>query len=252
MLAAGCGRATTSTGGAAATAPTPRGISNAADVLERMRAAHGDSVPRALSFLQANTVFLASGQVQQQWRVLVAPPGRMRMDYMPLSQRTGYLYLGTTVHAFQNGRRSSTTTEVNPTLLVAFGLLAHPVERSAQLLDSLGVRGGAVRRDTLGGRQAWVIGAAAGDLASDQVWIDAESWVPLRVIDRATVGTRSTVTDLRFADHQSAGGLPLPRTINVYRDGRLVMRQQLREVRVDPPVTEATFDPARWVEGQPK
>lgn len=250
LLLAACGGTAATT--AAGSPPAPRGISTAADVLERMRLAHGDSLPRALSFVQANTVFLASGQVQQQWRVLVAPPGRMRMDYLPLSTRTGYLYLGTSVYAFQSGRRSSATTEVNPTLLAAFGLFAHPVETSARLLDSLGVARGTVRRDTLDGRPAWVIGAPAGDLRSDQVWVDAERWVPLRVIDRETRGTRTTVTDLRFAGYQPAGGLPLARTISVHRDGRLAMRQELRDVRVDPPITDATFDPAKWVAGQPK
>lgn len=250
VLLAACGGAAASSG--AASAPAPRTISTGADVVERMRRAHGDSVPRALSFVQANTVYLASGQVQQQWRVLVAPPGRMRMDYVPLSTRTGYLYLGSTVHAFQSGRRSATTAEVNPTLLAAFGLYAHPAEVSSRLLDSLGVKAGAVRRDTLAGRPAWVVGAASGDLSADQLWVDAERWVPLRVIDRETRGTRTTVTDLRFADYEPAGGLPLARTVTLHRDGRLVMRQQLRDVRVDPPVTDATFDPAQWVAGQPK
>lgn len=251
LLLAACGRTPAATGAPAAT-PAPRTISTVADVLERMRAAHGDSLPRAVSFVQANTVYLASGQVQQQWRVVVAPPGRMRMDYVPLTLRTGYLYLRDTVHAFQSGRRTATTSEVNPTLLAAFGLVAHPVATSSRLLEALGVKGSVVRRDTTAGRPAWVIGAAAGDLASDQLWVDAEHWVPLRVIDRETRGTRTTVTDLRFSDYQPAGGLPLARTITVHRDGRLAMRQVLRDVRVDPPVTDATFDPAQWVAGQPK
>lgn len=252
LLAAACGRP------AAAPAPAPaprepaeRPIASGADVLRRMRAEHGDVVPRTLSFVQANTVYLASGQVQQRWRVFVAPPMRMRMEYLPLTTRTGFLYVGNEVHAFQNGRRTSTQRQVNPTLLLAFGAFAQSPEATARFLDSLGVEDAMVRRDTIAGRRAWVIGAPAGDLTRDQLWVDAERWVPLRIIDRETRGTRTTVTDTRFTDYAEHGGLPIAGTLLVYRDRRLALRQELRDVRVNPAIPEGAFDPARWVEAQP-
>ncbi|HYD51200.1 MAG TPA: hypothetical protein VEA99_01185, partial [Gemmatimonadaceae bacterium] len=231
--------------------PAERPIATGLDVLGRMRAAHADSVPRALSFIQANTVYLASGQVQQRWRVIVAPPMRMRMDYLPLTSRTGYLYLGDDVIAFQNGRRTSTQSQVSPTLLLSFGVFAQEPEVSRRFLDSLGVRNDLVRRDTIAGRTAWVIGAPAGDLSSDQIWVDTARWVPLRIIDRETRGTRTTITDMRLTDYVTHGGLPVATTVLVYRDRRLALRQELRDVRVNPTLPESAFDPTRWVEGQP-
>ena len=207
--------------------------------------------PRILSFVQANTVYLASGQVQQRWRVIVAPPMRMRMDYLPLTSRTGYLYLGDDVISFQNGRRTSTQSQVSPTLLLAFGVFAQAPEVSRRFLDSLGVRDDVVRRDTLGGRTVWVVGAPAGDVSSDQIWVDAERWVPVRIIDRETHGTRTTITDMRLNDYATHGGLPLATTVLVYRDRRLALRQELREIRVNPALPDGAFDPARWTEAQP-
>ena len=259
VAATGVGLALGACAGApAATPPSPeparpveRRITTGLDVLERMRQAHGESVPRALSFVQANTVYLASGQVQQRWRVIVAPPMRMRMDYLPLTSRTGYLYLGDDVISFQNGRRTSTQSQVSPTLLLAFGVFAQSPEVSRRFLDSLGVKDEIVRRDPLGGRTVWVIGAPAADVSSDQIWVDAERWVPLRIIDRETRGTRTTITDMRLDDYAEQGGLPVASTVLVYRDRRLALRQELREIRVNPALPDGTFDPARWVEAQP-
>jgi outer membrane lipoprotein-sorting protein len=251
--AAGCRRGTSAP---ARTTPAPRpaaprGITSGADVLERMHATYGARAPRNVSFVQANTVYLGSGQVQQQWRIVVAPPGRMRMDYLPLTSRTGFLYVGDDAWSFQNGRRSTLQAQVNPTLFLAFGVFAQPVGASRRLLDSLGVRSTLVRRDTTGGRPAWVIGAEAGDLSSDQVWVDAERWVPLRLIDRETRGTRTTVTDTRFTEYLDAGGLPVARTLLVYRDRKLALKQELREVKVNVALPELAFDPAHWVDAQP-
>lgn len=228
-----------------------RPITTGLDVLRRMRAGRGDSMPRSVSFVQANTVYLGSGQVQQRWRVIVSTPMRMRMDYLPLTTRTGFLYLGDDVHAYQTGRKTSTQAQVNPTLLLLFGVASQPVETTQRLLDSLGVRSTPVRRDTIAGRRVWVVGAEAGDVSTDQLWIDAERWIPLRVIDRETRGTRTTITDTRYTDYVDHGGLSLPSVLLVYRDRRLALKQELRDVRVNPAVPEAAFDPARWVEAQP-
>jgi len=230
--------------------PAARTIASGLDVLARMRASLGDSVPRALTFVQHNTVFLASGQVQQRWRVIVAPPMRMRLDYLPLTSRAGQLYLGDDVITFQNGRRTGRQSQVSPLLLLAFGVYAQSPETSRRFLDSLGVNVAIVRRDTIAGRPAWVIGAEANDLTSDQVWVDAERWVTLRIIDKETRGPRTTITDMRLGDFVTYGGLPIATTIVVYRDRRQALRQELREFRVNPTLSDATFDPARWVEGQ--
>jgi outer membrane lipoprotein-sorting protein len=113
------------------------------------------------------------------------------------------------------------------------------------------VKSAVIRRDTAGGRPVWVIGAAAGDLTSDQLWIDAQRWTPVRLIDRETRGTRTTITDYRFSEFVEHGGMPIVTTLLIYRDQRLTVRYEHRDIRINPTVSDAAFDPARWVEGQP-
>jgi hypothetical protein len=232
--------------------PAERPISSGLDVLRRVREAHDDSAPSLISFTQATTTYLASGgQLQQRWRIIVAPPLRMRSDYLPLTTRSGALQLGVQNYSFQNGRRTSLQTQVNATLLLGFGAFAQAPESTMRHLDSLGVKSTVIRRDTAGGRPVWVIGAEAGDLTSDQLWVDAQRWIPIRLIDRETRGTRTTITDYRFSEFAEHGGVPIVTTLLIYRDQRLTVRYEHRDVRINPAVSDAAFDPARWVEGQP-
>jgi hypothetical protein len=232
--------------------PAERAISSGLDVLRRMREAHDDSIPNTIAFTQATTTYLVSGgQLQQRWRIIVAPPMRMRSDYLPLSTRSGSLQIGAQNYSFQNGRRTSMQSQVNATLLLGFGAFAQPPESTLRHLDSLGVKSSVIRRDTAGGRPVWIIGAEAGDLTSDQLWVDVERWVPVRLINRETRGTRTTITDYRFSEYAEHGGIPIVTTLLIYRDQRLTVRYEHRDIRVNPAVSDAAFDPARWVEEQP-
>jgi hypothetical protein len=232
-----------------AAAPVPAGpppIASGLDVVRRMHEAHAAEAPSTVTFQQANTIYLRTGETKQQWRVQIVLPSRMRIEYLPLATRSGVIYSGSDVYVFNSGRRVGTQSQVNPTLLLGFGVFAQEPAETARLLDSLGVQRSVVRRDTLDGHQAWVIGAPAGDLRTAQVWVDADRWVTLRLIKSERAGTTTAVSDTRFGGYAEDAGLPLATSILVYRDGRLALRQELSDVRVNAPVPSAAFDPTKW------
>jgi nitrite reductase/ring-hydroxylating ferredoxin subunit len=51
---------------------------------------------KTLSFTQNNTLYSARGgaPTNSQWREQIAVPGKLRIDYMPLTQRSGVLFDG--------------------------------------------------------------------------------------------------------------------------------------------------------------
>ena len=60
------------------------------------------------------------------------------------------------------------------------------------------------------------------------------------------------MTDVRFGKFADFSGSPIATEVTQYRDGRLVFREQLVDVRVNDAIPEATFDPTKWVAAQPK
>jgi hypothetical protein len=252
-IGAGCG------GGRAVTpAPPPRpetpAITDGRSLVAAMRQKYNAGWYKTLSFTQNNTLYSARGgaPTQSQWREYIAVPGRLRIDYLPLAQRSGVLFDGSRVHTFDNGRAIDAQPGMNPQLLLTADVYALPLERSTQLLDSLGFDMSKFRRDSWDGQSAYVIGAAAGDSTTSQFWVDAEKLVPLRMVQKERRGTREIVTDVRFGKFAEFGGVPIATEVTQYRDGRLVFREQYVDVRVNEPIPDATFDPTKWVAAQPK
>jgi hypothetical protein len=238
---------------APAARPEAPAINDGRSLVTAMRQKYNGQWYRTLSFTQNNTLYSTrGGATSSQWREHIAVPGRLRIDYLPLTQRSGVLFDGTRVHTFDNGRAIDAQPGINAQLLVTADVYALPVERSTQLLDSIGFDLSKLRRDTWEGQSAYVVGASAGDSTTSQLWIDTDKLVALRIVQKERRGTRDIVTDVRFGKFADFAGIPIAMEVTQYRDGRLVFREQYVDVRVNDPIPDATFDPVRWVAGQPK
>jgi hypothetical protein len=212
-----------------------------------MRQKYGGQWFKTLSFTQNNTLYSTrGGETNSQWRQRIAVPGKLRIDYLPLTQRSGVLFDGSRVHTFDNGRAIDAQPGVNPLLLITADLYVQPIERTRQLLDSLGFDLTKLRKDTWEGQPAHVLGAAAGDSTTSQFWVDAEKLVTVRVVQKEHRGTRDIVTDVRFGKFMDFGGFPIATEVLQYRDGRLVFREQYVDVKVNDPIPDATFDATKW------
>jgi hypothetical protein len=246
VLATGCGgrRATPVETPARPAAPT---ISDGPSLVNAMRQKYGGQWFKTLSFTQNNTLYSArGGATNSQWRERIALPGKLRIDYLPLTQRSGVLFDGSRVHTFDNGRAIDAQPGVNPVLLITADLYVQPIERSRQLLDSIGFDLTKLRKDTWDGQPAYVVGASAGDSTTSQFWIDVDKLVAVRVVQKERRGTRDIVTDVRFGKFMEFGGFPIATEVLQYRDGRLVFREQYVEIKVNDPIPDATFDATKW------
>lgn len=241
---AACHRQVVASPEVGARVPAPEPVATGLDVLRRAAAAF-PAAPQTVAFTQVNTVTLSSGNITQRQRVLVRAPGRMRVDFLPLASRNGALYVEGRAYTFAAGRRAAAQANYNPLLLLGFSLYRQQPEESRAALESLGVRTSLVREARWNGRPVWVIGAARGDTTSNQVWFDAERWVPLRVIQSEKVGTRTRVSDTRFLGHTAAQPT-IPRAMTVHRDGKLALQGTFEDVRVGVTVPAAAFDTTSW------
>lgn len=237
-LAAGCRG--TGGGGGGTPGPAPDPIDSPSEVLEEVATAHPDA-PATASFTQVNTVTLTSGSIEQRQRVLIDAPDRMRVDNLPLSGRSGAVYVADRAISFANGRRAASATERNPFLLLGFAVYRQPAEASRAALEGLGISMTVMRETVYEGAPVWVIGAAPGDTTSNQIWIDSARWIPLRLIQSERRGTRTVVSDMRFSGHVHPTPT-LPRVIEVYRDGRRALRGEVLDLRTGIAIPAAAFD----------
>jgi hypothetical protein len=233
----------------AGSAPDPV-ITTGRELLDAMHARYAGKWFETLSFLQNNTLYSAAGGEQRtQWLEHMSVPGKLRIDYLPLTGRSGVLYEGGRVHVFDNGRRVQSQPGVNPLLLLGFDVYAQPAAATAKTLDSLGFNLGVMHVADWKGRRTYVVGAAAGDTTANQFWIDAERLLFVRLLQRNPSG--SVISEQRFDRYTDFSGYPVAIEVLMLRNGRPYFKEEYADVRVNQPIPADVFDPARWVEAQP-
>src|SRR5438093_1474245 len=157
---------------------------NGLEVIGWMRYAHPSRALRSLAFTVSTTEYREDTNVVAQSRVYAELPGKIRVELLPSSKRTGSVRDRQRLAVFERGRRITRLSRVDLSTLLVYDLFAQSVDTTIMWLDSARVRFGLARRDELDGRDVWVVGAESGDTLSTQFWVDARRWLVLRIIQR--------------------------------------------------------------------
>ena len=230
-------------------APAAGKIASPSSLISAMYDRYDGRFFKTMTFLQENTAYTTTGEEQKsQWFVHVQAPGKLRIAFLPVSQKSGLVQVSERVASFDNGIRVDFRRSVNPLLLLAVDAYAGPPAAVLKGLDSLGVDTGIIRTDEWEGRPVYVIGAKAGDSTSSQAWIDAEHLRLTRFIQRAGRGARTIISDIRVRNYREIDGFQVPTEFLTLRNGRPVWREQRTSIRINTELPPGVFDQALWRE----
>jgi hypothetical protein len=201
---------------------------------------------RTLTFVQETTQFPPSGEPQKStWYEALALPSRLRIDFDPIDQGNGVLIRGDTQYVMQRGTVARRIPRTNELLLLGFDVYHLPPAQTAAWLRRIGFDLSKIRQDVWQGRQVYVVGAAdASDLRSSQFWIDREHLLFVRLLQPA--GNTGRTSDIRFLNYEPIGRAWIAPLVEVYEDGRLVMKEEYRQKRVDVELDPTLFDPGQF------
>jgi hypothetical protein len=238
----------------AATRPSPTTVAqgrrtdptNGTDVIRAMHDKYAASWYKTLTFSQTTTLTLPNGgTLVQQWLEAGKFPGRLRID-TDTANRGGVIYAGDTVYRFANGKLAGSSADMNELLILGFDVYAQPVDRTAGILRKRGVDLSKVTRGTWEGRPVFIVGAAAGDTTSKQFWIDAERLLFVRLLETVTTPSGPRHVEYRFMRYVPHGDAWVAEEVLGLRDGKPSLHELYANVRVDVPLSDATFDPAQY------
>jgi hypothetical protein len=233
-------------------APAPGSISSARELIEEMHDRYAGKWYSTLRFEQANTFYTSSGREEKsRWVENLSVPGKLRIDFEPLSSKSGMLILNNRVTTFDNGRRQETRRSIQPILTLTADVYAIPAAVTMRRLDSLRIDLGKFRADRLDRKRVYVIGAEKDDETSNQVWIDAEKMLLVRLIQTDTRGGRSITTDTRVGGYKEIDGYQVATEFLSLRDGKPYFKEEYENIRVNETIPPALFDPTRWARVQP-
>jgi hypothetical protein len=222
-------------------------LATGSGVVKAMHDLYAGKFLKTMSFLQNNTAYTSTGQEQHsQWYEHLEVPGKLRIAFLPATQRSGLVQVDDKVASFDNGIRVDFRPSVNPLLLLTADVYVAPLPTIMRGLDSLNVALDVVRTDEWEGRPVYVVGAKAGDSTSTQMWIDADKLLLLRFIQRGKSGEHPMVSDIRVSGYKDIQGYQIPTEFLVIRNGRPVWREQYANVRINEELPPGTFDQALW------
>lgn len=232
-------------------APRSR-INSSRELVREMHDRYADNWYRTLRFEQSNTFYTQSGKEEKsRWVESLSVPGRLRIDFQPLSSKSGLLILNNRVITFDNGRRVDSRRSIQPILTLTADIYAIPPAITLRRLDSLRIDLDKFHETRLGRRRVFVMGAEEGDTESNQAWIDADRLLLVRLIQRDQRGERVVVTDTRVGEYKDIDGFPVAHEYVSNRDGKPYFREEYENVRVNEPIPSALFDPTKWASIQP-
>ncbi len=221
---------------------------SARDLVTAMHDKYADNWYRTLRFSQTNTFYASNGTEQKsRWVENLSVPGRLRIDFEPLSSKSGLLILNNRVTTFDNGKRTDSRRSLQAILTLTSDVYAIPPEITLRRLDSLKLDLSYIHSDKLDKKRVWVVGAKnENDSTSNQMWIDADRLLLVRLIQTAKVGERSITTDTHVGGYKEIDGFPVAHEFMSLRDGKPYFKEQYENVRVNEALPANVFDASKW------
>ncbi len=181
----------------------------------------------------------------QTWYEALELPGRLRIDFDPVSSGNGVLYARDSQFVAANGRLVRAEPGINDLLLLGFDVYSNPVMRTDSLLRRQGFDLARVHEDTLEGRRMIVVGALAGEPRRKQFWVDVDRLLFVRLME-ADPRDSTRVQDIRFVNYQPRGDAWISPRVEIHSGGKLVFSEDYTDIRTDAPLDESIFDPTPW------
>lgn len=222
-------------------------VTSSSGLIKAMHDRYDGKFLKTMSFLQNNTAYTTTGQEQKsQWYEHIEIPGKLRIAFLPATQKSGLVQNDDRVASFDNGIRVDFRPSVNPLLLLTADVYVAPVATIMRGLDTLHVDAELIRDDVWEGQPVYVVGAKSGDTTSNQLWVDRDNLRLVRFIQSQKAGERTMLSDIRVQGYKEIGGFEVPTEFLVIRNGRPVWREQYADVRINENFPPGTFDQATW------
>ena len=148
---------------------SPPAPTNGEELISLMRDRYVGKWYRTLTFTQKTT--LPDGKIET-WYEALELPGKLRIDVAPLDSGKTLLFRNDSLYVFEQKTLKTSHPMVHPLMVLGFDVYEAPVKETAAKLRGLKFDLSKLHRTTWQGRPTYVVGAAAGDTASPQFWID--------------------------------------------------------------------------------
>jgi hypothetical protein len=231
-----------SAGGLIAWSSAPAPTSGEA-VIRAMHDKYARSWYRTLSFTQKTTRRTpADTMVIETWQERAMVPGYLRIDIERATGELSIVYAPDSNFVWRGDSVLNRSATRNILMIIGFDVYRQPVEKTLSVLADEHYPMSPVREDTWEGRPVYVIGGAADDMRSRQLWIDKDRMLFMRAIEPDQRDS-TKILDMRFDNYVKVPSGWLSETVELYRDGKLFQREEYSDVKTNMPLNPKIYVP---------
>jgi len=212
-------------------------------VIQAMHDRYAKTWYRTLTFTQKTTRRTpADTMAIETWTESALFPGHLRINIQRATGNTVAIYSGDSLFIVKGDSTTNRVASRNILLIMGFDVYTQPAEKTLAALHAEHYATTSVREDTWEGRPVYVIGAAAGDLRTPQIWVDKERLLYVRSL--APDGRDSTkMSDDRFDNYVQVPHGWLSETVEAYSGGKLIQKEEYTDINTDAKVDPRIFMP---------
>jgi hypothetical protein len=224
----------------------PQEIRSGHDLLRAMYNRYQSAWYGTVTFTQKSTTYKPDGtSTAETWYEAAAIPGKLRIDIGPPSSGKGYIFDNGTLTVIKDNKVAGTHHDVNMLLVLGFDVYRQVPETTAKIAQEEGYDLTKIHEEVWGGKPAYVVGAAQGDLKSKQFWVAKDTLLFLRDIEPSR-GDPAKMDDIRFIHYQRLAGAWIAAGVEVYSEGKKVFTEDYTDIRANVALPPGTFDPQQF------
>lgn len=171
---------------------------------------------RGLSAEVGGELDVSGAWTSAQGRLHIAAPDRFRLELTHAGGRTVETWLGAARSLQGAGQAQTSTAKAShPVVALFFG-------NARAYLGEVGIDASTVTLGRHGAQVCWVIGSKAEDASKPQLWIDKETFLPVRIL--TFDGEPRRASEWRFDGYERGAAGGFPRQLEQHVDGKRVLR----------------------------
>ena len=217
--------------------------SGGTDILKQMYDRYHGKWYKTLTFVQTTERYRNDSLINTStWYEAISFPNKFRIDFGKPANGDAVIFSNDSVFNFQKGQLKKTGIQFNDLTFLLGGMYFMPFDSALARLRSLHYDLDKFHEDVWNGRPVLVVGTSNNQEKINQLWIDREKLVLVRLL-KFDDGRK---VDAVFDNHIQLGGGWSETTCIFYINDHLIQKEFYKECKPNVELDPALFEPASF------
>ncbi len=208
---------------------------------------HKDVASKYITFDQKTIFYDTLGKVtkDEYWYEAISRPGKLHFRFGDFSTGNGFMYNDGHLYFMKDHVISNEKVDkFNEWTVLCHDVYVQPPEKTIDIVkNKFNINLNLIHEETWENRAIYVVGAKAGDLNSEQFWVDKERLYMVRNISLRDDGR---LADIRYVNYKKYGNEWIEGGLIVLYDGKLYLEEFYENTKTHVNLDKALFKPENF------